>query len=301
MALCRLDVPGLVLYNGSIAPGTFRGRDITIQDVFEAVGAYAAGTDRRRRAARGRVGRVPRRRRLRRPVHGQHHVDGARLPRHQPGRPERHPGAQPGQGRRRRGVRPAGDAARARRRAPVAHHHPRVDRERGRVGGGRPAARPTACCTCSRSPHELGIPFSIDEFDAIAARTPIVASLKPGGAVRRDRPVRRRRRRAGRPRAAQARPRPRGRPQRRRAHARRDRRPGGRDARPAGGRADRDAAQGDAAASPSCAATSRRTAAWSSWPATSGCPTAAPRACSTARRTASPRSRPARSSPATWS
>src|SRR5205085_10387152 len=44
MALCRLDVPGLVLYNGSIAPGTFRGRDITIQDVFEAVGSYAAGT-----------------------------------------------------------------------------------------------------------------------------------------------------------------------------------------------------------------------------------------------------------------
>src|SRR5258706_11072027 len=44
MALCRLDVPGLVLYNGSIAPGTFRGRDITIQDVFEAVGAAAAGT-----------------------------------------------------------------------------------------------------------------------------------------------------------------------------------------------------------------------------------------------------------------
>src|SRR5437867_4987757 len=42
MALCRLDLPGLVLYNGSIAPGTFRGRDITIQDVFEAVGAYAA-------------------------------------------------------------------------------------------------------------------------------------------------------------------------------------------------------------------------------------------------------------------
>ena len=43
MALCRLDIPGLALYNGSIAPGTFRGRDITIQDVFEAVGAHAAG------------------------------------------------------------------------------------------------------------------------------------------------------------------------------------------------------------------------------------------------------------------
>src|SRR5258705_989107 len=42
MAMARLDVPGLVLYNGTIAPGTFRGRDITIQDVFEAIGAYAA-------------------------------------------------------------------------------------------------------------------------------------------------------------------------------------------------------------------------------------------------------------------
>jgi dihydroxy-acid dehydratase len=36
-------MPGLVLYNGSIAPGRFRGRDVTIQDVFEAVGANAAG------------------------------------------------------------------------------------------------------------------------------------------------------------------------------------------------------------------------------------------------------------------
>ncbi|HEX5246768.1 MAG TPA: dihydroxy-acid dehydratase [Gaiellaceae bacterium] len=44
MALARLDVPGLVLYNGSIAPGRFRDRDVTIQDVFEAVGAAAAGT-----------------------------------------------------------------------------------------------------------------------------------------------------------------------------------------------------------------------------------------------------------------
>jgi dihydroxy-acid dehydratase len=43
MALARLDVPGLVLYNGSIAPGRFHGRDVTIQDVFEAVGAHAVG------------------------------------------------------------------------------------------------------------------------------------------------------------------------------------------------------------------------------------------------------------------
>jgi len=44
MALGRLDVPGLVLYNGSIAPGRWRDRDVTIQTVFEAVGAHAVGT-----------------------------------------------------------------------------------------------------------------------------------------------------------------------------------------------------------------------------------------------------------------
>jgi dihydroxy-acid dehydratase len=44
MALARLDVPSLMLYGGSIAPGRFKGHDVTIQDVFEAVGAHAAGT-----------------------------------------------------------------------------------------------------------------------------------------------------------------------------------------------------------------------------------------------------------------
>ncbi len=43
MALLRLNVPGLVLYGGSIMPGRHGGRDLTIQDVFEAVGANAAG------------------------------------------------------------------------------------------------------------------------------------------------------------------------------------------------------------------------------------------------------------------
>jgi dihydroxy-acid dehydratase len=43
MGLIRLNIPGMLLYCGSIAPGNFRGRDVTIQDVFEAVGANAAG------------------------------------------------------------------------------------------------------------------------------------------------------------------------------------------------------------------------------------------------------------------
>jgi dihydroxy-acid dehydratase len=43
MGLIRLNIPGMLLYCGSIAPGNFHGRDVTIQDVFEAVGANAAG------------------------------------------------------------------------------------------------------------------------------------------------------------------------------------------------------------------------------------------------------------------
>jgi len=43
MALARLDVPAVMLYGGSIAPGHWRGKDVTIQDVFEAIGAHAAG------------------------------------------------------------------------------------------------------------------------------------------------------------------------------------------------------------------------------------------------------------------
>ncbi len=43
MALCRMDIPGLVLYGGTIQPGRWRDRDLTVQDVFEAVGAFNAG------------------------------------------------------------------------------------------------------------------------------------------------------------------------------------------------------------------------------------------------------------------
>ena len=44
MALARLDIPSLTIYGGSIMPGKFQGRDVTIQDVFEAVGQHSEGT-----------------------------------------------------------------------------------------------------------------------------------------------------------------------------------------------------------------------------------------------------------------
>src|SRR5580658_6232309 len=64
MALLRLNIPGVILYGGSILPGKHNGHDISIQDVFEAVGAHARG-------------------RVRRAVHRQHHGhrDGADRPR----------------------------------------------------------------------------------------------------------------------------------------------------------------------------------------------------------------------------
>jgi len=43
MAMARVDIPGLILYGGTIAAGSFRGKDVTIQDVYEAIGANAAG------------------------------------------------------------------------------------------------------------------------------------------------------------------------------------------------------------------------------------------------------------------
>ena len=54
MALCRLDIPGMMLYGGSIAPGKLNGPngekiDITIQNVFEGIGSHAAGKHRRLR------------------------------------------------------------------------------------------------------------------------------------------------------------------------------------------------------------------------------------------------------------
>jgi dihydroxy-acid dehydratase len=44
MALCRLNIPGMMLYGGSIAPGKLNGKDITILNVFEAIGSHARGT-----------------------------------------------------------------------------------------------------------------------------------------------------------------------------------------------------------------------------------------------------------------
>jgi dihydroxy-acid dehydratase len=180
MALCRLDVPGLVLYNGTIAPGTFRGRDITIQDVFEAVGAYAAGT---MDAAE------------------LHEVESAACP---------GAGACGGQFTANTmstaldflGISPAGlngipalnrgkgDAAEECGRLAMkllredirpSHIVTREAIENAAASVAATGGSTNGVLHLLAIARELDIPFSIDEFDEIATRTPIVASLKPGG------------------------------------------------------------------------------------------------------------------------
>ena len=43
MAMLRLNAPAIFMYGGSILPGSYKGKDVTVQDVFEAVGSHAAG------------------------------------------------------------------------------------------------------------------------------------------------------------------------------------------------------------------------------------------------------------------
>ena len=180
MALARLDIPGLVLYNGSIAAGRYEGRDITIQDVFEAVGARVAGTMSDEQV---------------------HAIESAACP---------GAGACGGQFTANTmsmaldllGISPAGLNG-----VPAAH----PDKEEAAAESGRLAmrlvrddVRPSSIVTrmslenaiagvaasggstngvlhLLAIAHEFGIPLAIDDFDTIAERTPVVASLKPGG------------------------------------------------------------------------------------------------------------------------
>ncbi len=76
MALLRLNTPGLILYGGSILPGHHKGRDLTIQDVYEALGANATGKMSDEELLANRELGVSRSGRVRRAIHGEHHGDG---------------------------------------------------------------------------------------------------------------------------------------------------------------------------------------------------------------------------------
>jgi dihydroxy-acid dehydratase len=180
MALVRLNVPSLILYGGSIAPGKLDGKDLTIVDIYEAIGAHAAGTlsDEGLQAIE------------------DHAVPG--------------PGACGGQYTANTmamimefiGLSPVGSAS------PGATD-PRKSQKGYEAGsivmdllrrGVRPrdlltrdafenaiaAAAGTGGSTNSvlhllALAREAGVPLEIDDFDTISTRTPIIADLRPGG------------------------------------------------------------------------------------------------------------------------
>jgi dihydroxy-acid dehydratase len=180
MGLVRLDVPGLVLYGGSIAPGKFKGKDVTVQDVFEAVGAHARGsmTDE----------------------------DLLDLENHAcPG-----PGACGGQFTANTmalaleflGISPVGSAsppATDARKEQAAYEAGRlvVDQlrrglfprqiltrlafENAIAGVAATGGSTNAVLHLLALARETGVPLTIDDFDSVSARTPTLADLKPGG------------------------------------------------------------------------------------------------------------------------
>jgi len=180
MALGRLDVPGLILYNGTIYPGTYKGRDLTVVSVFEAVGAY-------------RAGKIS--------VEELYDIESAACP---------GAGACGGQFTANTmsmvleflGLSPAGlngipaedpakDAA-ARQAGELAMTLVRHDVRPSSIVTRNSIENAIASIAATGGStngvlhllgiaHEFGIPLSIDDFDAIAARTPLVADMTPFG------------------------------------------------------------------------------------------------------------------------
>jgi dihydroxy-acid dehydratase len=180
MALARLDLPGLALYNGSIAPGRYKGADVTIQDVFEAVGAHAAGTMSATEV---------------------HALESVACP---------GAGACGGQFTANTmstaldflGISPAGlngipalDSSKEEAAYEAGVLAMRLVRDDVRPSQiiTREALDNAAASIAATGgstngvlhllaiARELGVPYTLDDFDVVAARTPVIASLKPGG------------------------------------------------------------------------------------------------------------------------
>ena len=197
MALARLNMPGLVLYGGSIAPGQFQGREVTIQDVFEAVGAHAAGRMTDEDFKRSRTSRAPAPARAAASSRRTRWRSSAR----RSASPRSAAAAcRPPIRRRPTSARAVGEQAvtlAAGGLRPRDDHHARARSRTRSPSSRRPADRPTPCCTCWRSRREAGV-----ELDARRLRShqrEDAAHRRPQavGPLRRDRSARGRRQPAG--------------------------------------------------------------------------------------------------------
>ncbi len=180
MALARLDVPGLMLYGGTIMPGDFRGKQVTIQDVFEAVGACSAGriTESELRALEdvacpgaGACG-------------GQYTANTMAMAAEMLGISPMGLNDVPAVDPRKPGV--AMRAGEIVMRLVAEDLRPskiltRVAFENAITAVAATAGSTNAFLHLMALAKEASVPLTLDDFDAIAARTPVIADLKPGG------------------------------------------------------------------------------------------------------------------------
>src|SRR5262245_56813069 len=180
MALLRLDVPGLVRYGGSIQPGRFHGRDVTIQDLFEGVGANAAGRmsdadlkelEDRACPGAGACGGQYTANTMAMTLEflGLSPMGTASVAATDPGK--REVAQQVGAlavDMLRRGLRPRTIATRAAFDNAIA-------------GVAATGGSTNAVLHLLALAHEAGVSLGIDDFDAVSRRTPLWADLKPGG------------------------------------------------------------------------------------------------------------------------
>jgi dihydroxy-acid dehydratase len=185
MALCRLDIPGMMLYGGSIAPGKLNGPggekiDITIQNVFEGIGSHAAGRiddaglEALEASACPGAGACG----------GQFTANTMAMsaeilgiaPIHLSGVPATHP-------QKLAATREAGrilmDAVRANRRPSQIIMRKSIENTIASVAAS--GGSTNAVLHLLAIAREIGIPLTIDDFDAISKRTPFICDLTPAG------------------------------------------------------------------------------------------------------------------------
>jgi dihydroxy-acid dehydratase len=180
MALARLDIPGLVFYGGSIAPGRYDDRDVTIQDVFEAVGAHAAGTMTAAEVhalegvacpAAGACGGQFTANTMATALDflGISPVGLNSVPATNPGKPQAAVNA---------GML-AMDLVRSDTRPSQIITREALDNAAASIAA--TGGSTNGVLHLLAIARELGVPFELDDFDRIASRTPVVADLKPSG------------------------------------------------------------------------------------------------------------------------
>ncbi len=180
MALARLDVPGLVLYGGSIAPGQYDSHDVTIQDVFEAVGTHAAGNMTDQQLATLEAAACP----GAGACGGQFTANTMSMVCELIGISPMGCNAVPALDSRKEEV--AQDAGKLVMELARSNRCPRQVMTREALENGIASVAATGGSTNAvlhmlAIAREAGVSLTIDDFDRVSRRTPLLADLKPGG------------------------------------------------------------------------------------------------------------------------